>query len=255
MLDESPIMTAGDMMDEDPTTSLPTKSTADHALALVRGAISAVPVVGGVGAELFAMIVRAPYDRRAKEWMRHVGDRLRLLSERDEHRFRALFEDEEFASVLIAATQAATRSHRREKTKLLANGVEQSARKIDVSTDLQLLFVRFVDEMTLTHVALLRMLETRGIDVASVKSYLALYDMFTADTRATCTTEEFQLFCNDLGARVLARFSASLDEFPGVAESDAIVTEDSGRGTMVLVSDLGRSFLKFVGLDTRANIV
>jgi len=157
--------------------------------------------------------------------------------------------------VLIAATQAATRSHRREKTKLLANGVEQSARKIDVATDLQLLFVRFVDEMTLTHVGLLRMLETRGNDVASVKSYLALYDMFVADTEATCTTEEFQLFCNDLAARVLARFSASLDEFPGVAERNAIVTEDSGRGAMVLISELGRSFLRFVGLGSNPNTV
>jgi hypothetical protein len=167
-------MSVGDVMSENKPISLPTTTTGDYALALVRGAVSAVPLVGGVGAELFAMVVRAPYDRRAEEWMRDVGDRLRRLSERDEHRFRALFEDEEFASVLIAATQAATRSHRREKTTLLANGVEHSARKIDVATDLQLLFVRFVDEMTLTHVALLRMLEARGNDVASVRSYLEL---------------------------------------------------------------------------------
>ena len=248
-------MTVGDLMAEDETILLPTKTTSDHALALVRGAISAVPVVGGVGAELFAMVVRAPYDRRAEEWMRDVGDRLRLLSERDEHRFRALFEDEEFVSVLIAATQAATRSHRREKTELLANSVEQSARKIDVATDLQLLFVRFVDEMTLTHVRLLKMLETRGNDVASVKSYLELYELFVANTEVACTTEEFQLFCNDLAARVLARFSASLDEFPGVAESNAIVTENSGRGTMVVLSELGRSFLRFVGLGSNPNTV
>jgi len=228
--------------------STPNKTAGDHALALVRGAISSVPWVGGVGAELFALIVKAPYERRSAEWMHEVASRLGQLSERDEERFRALLDDPDFASVLIAATQAATRSHRREKTELLANAVEQSAYQAVVATDLQLLFVRFVDELTISHVRLLAFLETNRLAVAATKSYQELHAAYIGASGDSCTTEEFQLFCNDLAGRVLARFSSSLLEFPGIAESNALVTEDSGQGIKVVVSGLGRSFLGFVGI-------
>ena len=237
----------------------PARTAADHALALVRGAISAVPIAGGVGAEIFAMVVRAPYDRRSAEWMRDVGERLHALSLTDEQRFKALLDDEAFTSVLIAATQGAMRAHRREKILLLAHAVEQSARAIDISADMQLVFLRFVDELTMTHIALLRMLRARAREVAAVQTYGALHGLFLTDSGAECSPEEFQLFCNDLAARVLARFSESLDPFPGVAETNTLVTEDSGQGIMVLITDLGRGFLGFVGDDdasrnTPANI-
>ncbi|HYN81834.1 MAG TPA: hypothetical protein VES88_10065 [Gemmatimonadaceae bacterium] len=238
------------MTDNKTELSVPAKTRADYALALVRGAISSVPIAGGIGAELFSILVRTPYDRRADEWMREVSERLRKLSEQDESRFRNLLEDEDFASLIISATQIALRTNRTAKVRLLANAVDNSARGVDIPADLQLLFVRFVDELTLTHLAVLRFLLRSADKLEAVDSYEELYGLFLREITDECEREEFRLFCNDLQARMLARFSAGLDDFPGVASSNVIVTDNSGGGPKIVVTELGRRFLRFIELKS-----
>ena len=61
-----------------------------------------------------------------------------------------------------------------------------------------------------------------------------------------CTKEEFKLLCNDLGSRVLVRFSDAIDDFAGVAREELLATEASGIGPKVVVTHLGHSLLAFV---------
>lgn len=223
---------------------VPTPSEGDQVHAVVRGIIGLAPG-GSILSELFSLLFRAPLERRLQEWAAEVEARLRALYRRDST-IEAYLHSEVFLSVFVASTQAALRAHHRDKRRLLANAVCSSATSSVIAPDLQMLFVRFVDEMTTAHVLLLGVLANHEPELTSCQSYESLYELFVRTAGAGCTRDEFTLFCNDLESRVLARFSPSLEDFPGLASRTVIVTEDSGVGAKVVVTDLGRQFLTYV---------
>lgn len=224
---------------------VPAKVGADHFLALARGALSAIPIFGGVSAELFAAVVAGPYERRMREWMDSVSKSLARVAERDESRFRALFEDDEFFDILLAATKAALNTNRREKTRWLANAVHQAANGTTVAFERRLSFVRFLDELTPSHIALLSALERGQARLSEIGGYADLQAWFGEENACTCTPEEFKLLCNDLESRVLARFSDTLADLPGLAANSYLITEDP-KGEKVCVSELGLAFLQHI---------
>jgi hypothetical protein len=223
----------------------PETSSDDVVHAMIKTAL-ALPPGGAIWADLFALLIRTPFQRRLENWMSVVEMQLRHLAARDKELFKRLPGDEEFASILLSATQAAARTHQREKIELLAAAVAHSAEGTDLSIDLQMLFIRFVDDLTPSHLRLLQYLATHASEVENVGSYADLLVMFSTATKLAPTRAQFRLFCNDLGSRVLVRFSEVIDDFDGIATADAIAMESSGHGTRVLVTDLGDSFLAFV---------
>lgn len=222
----------------------PKQSVGDVVHTLVKAGSSVA--TAGVGGDLFGFLIQSPFQKRTAEWMERVEMRLTHLAARDRDIIDRLPTDEVFISVFMSATQAAIRTHQLEKLQLLASAVEHSAVGTDVSADLQILFVRFVDELTPTHFALLGVLADHSEAVAAIDTYAALRLFFLSHAMAVPTVEEFKLFCNDLGARVLVRFSDAMEDFEGIAERELLATEASGRGIKVLVTDLGRALLRFV---------
>src|ERR1041385_1961513 len=98
---------------------LPAPSEGDKIHALIRGLLGSIPGVGNLSAELFGLLVRVPVERRLQEWIEEVEDSLRSLYRRDST-IEAYLHSEVFLSVLLAATQAAVRTHRKDKRRLLA---------------------------------------------------------------------------------------------------------------------------------------
>ena len=192
------------------------------------------------------MVWAPPFERRSRAWLSRIEERLRAIESREPERFKLLSQDDTFASVLISATQAAFRARHEEKLQLLGAAVEQSASGTQISADLQVLFVRFIDELTVSHVRLLRCLAEHPEELRTASSYETLRTLFTQSTQAAPTPEEFLLMCNDLTARVLLRISSSVQEFRDVLEVDYVITEGSSDDPLVRVTDLGRTFLSFV---------
>src|SRR5687768_16805066 len=56
-----------------------THRTSDVTHAVIRGVISTIPVVGGVAAEVFGLIVTAPMEQRKNDWMEAIHERVRRL--------------------------------------------------------------------------------------------------------------------------------------------------------------------------------
>jgi hypothetical protein len=228
-----------------PDWTVPPKSSAgDVAHAVVKAGISVA--TAGVGGEVFALLIRSPLQRRMQEWADRVEVRLKHLAERDREIVARLSDNDEFVSVFVSATQAAVRTHHEEKLRMLGSAVEHAATGVHLDADLQLLFVRFVDELTPTHFALLSVLAVNPDAIAEIESYEGLRDFFIAQTLIEPSKEEFRLFCNDLGSRVLVRFSDAIEDFGGIAQSELLATEASGRGTKVMVTELGNALLRFV---------
>jgi hypothetical protein len=221
----------------------PSKSAGDILHGIVRTALS---LKAGPLGELFAFVIRTPYERRMEDWIERCEMRFRHLAARDAQIIESLPRRDDFISVFISATQAAVRTHHEMKLQMLTSVVAHSAARIDLDVDLQLMFVRFVDELTPSHFALLTLLAKHEADLAELKSYEELRSLFLDLTGTQSSPAQFKLLCNDLEGRVLARFSEAIEDFGGIAFINSITTEDSGIGARVVVTDLGRSFLRFV---------
>jgi len=137
----------------------PEKSIKDDIQALTKGAISCIPGVGGVAAELFSMVVSPALDRRRQEWMTQVAQELTNLNNKiDASSWEALQQDEQFIDILLHATQIALRTHQSEKHVALRNAVCNTALNININYVQKTMFLRFVDELTVLHMKVLDIL-------------------------------------------------------------------------------------------------
>src|SRR5438132_2950556 len=95
-----------------------TERTAGHSAAIVRAGLSVVPA-GGAIAELLAFL-QPSFGRRRDAWLQQLADGFRELKDRfDAAEFEALGHNELFVTVVFNATQAAQRTHQKEKIEAL----------------------------------------------------------------------------------------------------------------------------------------
>lgn len=133
----------------------PKHSKGDTAHALARAGISAIPIIGGPGAELFQHIVQPPLERRRIEWMGYVGEKLIELEQRGVD-IAQLSENEEFVSAVLHASQLAVRTHRQEKREALRNALFNIASGKAPEESLQQIFLEYIDAFSDLHVQILK---------------------------------------------------------------------------------------------------
>jgi hypothetical protein len=131
------------------------KSIGDAARAIAKAVISAVPVVGGPGVELFQFVVQPPLEKRRAEWMSEIGQRLQALEEKGLD-IEELRQRPEFISAVMQASQAALRTHTEEKLAALRNAVINVAVGQAPEETTTHLLLSFVDELTEMHLRVLR---------------------------------------------------------------------------------------------------
>lgn len=133
---------------------LPSQTNAELAQAIIRAGLSVVPA-GAAVAELLAFL-QPSFDRRRDAWLQRLADGFQELKGRlDAAEFEALRHNELFVTVVFSATQAATRTHQPEKLEALRAAVINSALPMAPDEHTQLMFIRFVDELTALHLRIL----------------------------------------------------------------------------------------------------
>lgn len=218
------------------------------AQAMAKSVLGAVPVVGSAFVETFSILFRSPFEQRAEQWMQQLGTRLHIIEDRIPGRVAALAEDPLFLSVVTTTTQAALRTHNGEKRKLLGNALQTSGLGTRVEPDLQMTFIRFVDELTPSHFRHLKAMALADAELQAVRSYPALRSLCMQRTSTECSPDEFMLICGELTARSLLRVCASMDSFGDVAESTYMVADGpANSGSYVRVTDIGLALLNYVG--------
>ena len=99
---------------------LPEPSTVDYFASILKLGISAVPDWGGPASELFGIITAPLLGKRRDEWFEELRLRLNDLSAKVRGlTMESLARNEEFESVILQATQAAIKTHQREKLRRL----------------------------------------------------------------------------------------------------------------------------------------
>src|SRR4051794_38840164 len=95
-------------MDE-PNENIELQPTAgDHVHLAVKAALSALPIVGGPAAELFAGIIAPPLARRRDEWLQSIATGLEALKDRvATFDAESLAHNDAFVSVALQASRTA----------------------------------------------------------------------------------------------------------------------------------------------------
>jgi hypothetical protein len=185
-------------------------------------------------------LIGPPLVRRQQRWMQSVAE---ALVKHEALLVRDLESDEAFLSAIAQAHSAATRTHNEEKHRALRNAVVNTALGLGRSPDLTPTFIRFVDELTAEHLALLSAMANQEDELRGVASYQAMLDHLAPGA----TQEEFRLLCQDLAARLLVRISDQVEDFPDVAAANLKrVYRRRDVPPRFRVTALGRSFLAFI---------
>jgi len=220
----------------------PKKSASDVVHALTKASISQIPIAGAPAAEIFALVVTPPYERRRDEWIESIGNGLKEIAEKVEgFKIEELSNNKTFITTVTHASQAAIRNHQKEKLEALRNAVLNAALPNAPEEDLQLMFLAYVDSHTTWHLAILKFLdnpkewgEKHGITYPNWGGGGANAALEHAFSDLRGKRELYDVFIRDLHSRGL------------------INTENlhvSGTGESILTSrtsTMGKQFLNFI---------
>lgn len=149
-------------MTDDPK-SLPQPQTADYVQGLVKAGLSAIPVIGSPAAELFAILLAPPLNKRRDAWLEDLYDALKKLEQRVEgFKIENLVENEAFVSATLQASQIAIRTHQAEKRQALRNALINIVFGKSLDEETQIFFLGLIDAFTVTHLEILRFFSDRS---------------------------------------------------------------------------------------------
>ena len=134
----------------------PKKSAGDAAHAVVKSVASMVPYAGGPLSVLMETVFAPPLERRREAWFQELADITTELQQKVEGlTAEKLSANELFISVAAQATQIALRNHREEKLEALRNAVFRAGLPDGPDEQVQMMYLRFIDELTPGHLAVL----------------------------------------------------------------------------------------------------
>lgn len=133
----------------------PLPKTPDFDEVKFVGAKALASLIPGLG-ELFGLL-SSPVAQRRDAWLEDLARCLHDLEEKvAKFHLDDLEHNEKFVSATLQATQAAMKTHQREKREALRNAVLNVALGHEPETDRQTLFLSLIDRFTVLHLAVLR---------------------------------------------------------------------------------------------------
>ncbi len=219
----------------------PTKGDVAHTVA--KTALSAIPVVGGPAAEIFAAIIAPPLSKRRDKWIEEIASAVKELQDQvAEVTPEKLSKNDSFITTLLYATQIASRNHQEEKLGALRNAVMNAALPNAPDEDLQQVFLNHVDSLTPWHLSILsffdnpeRWAQLNGVTYPSWTAGGASQVLEHSFPQLRGRREIYDQYVNDLAARGL---------FGGSSWLHSMMSRQgmfSSRTTA-----LGKAFLQFI---------
>jgi hypothetical protein len=137
----------------------PELTPGDIALGTGRAALAAIPFVGGSITEVLSLVLAPAVTRRRDTWLKELADGLEEAERKiDGFTVESLTQDEAFVSAVIEATRSAISTHKDEKRDALRNGLLNIALRRSTDEDQQQTFLRYIDELTVWHLRILKCL-------------------------------------------------------------------------------------------------
>lgn len=211
----------------------------------IRAAFGAIPFVGAAMGEALSWLVVAPAAKRRDAYLRMLDGRLRRLEVERGVGLQELAASSEFTTIVLQATRVAMGTAQSEKLEALRAALTNAALDLDTDLDQRLMFVRWIDELTVSHLKVLRFLNSPSRAVSEWAQALgqspppvgnALEALGYVHPEFEGNGREFAIqLARDLDAR-------GLTETGGWGGSHLLSTE----WNRVAVTDFGQDFIAFV---------
>lgn len=135
------------------------KSIVDAAHEIGKTILSVVPAAGGPLVALFETIFTAPLNKRRQAWLEELASVISDIQDKlSDITPEKLAANEMFITAALQASQIAIRNHKKEKIDALKNALFNSVQPKAPSEDIQLIFLKLIDDLTPWHLRLLSML-------------------------------------------------------------------------------------------------
>jgi hypothetical protein len=132
-------------------------SAGDYLHSIVKAGLSSVPYGGSAAAELFALVIAPPLEKRRKKWMDDVAERLKRLEVDKRVDLAELQNNDLFIDVVLKTTQFALRNSQKEKLEYLKNALLNVATGKYSDEDTVHSFLNLVDNFSAWHIRILRL--------------------------------------------------------------------------------------------------
>lgn len=198
----------------------PSKSTGREVTEkAIEAGLNLVPLAGGPLGVAFAYAVSFTYNRRMNQWLEGLAEAVdELAAEVDGLNLEDLAANDNFVDAVAAATQSAARTHQALKIAALRNAVLNSALPGAPDTDMQLIFLRWIEDYTSAHLQILTLLNDPEGWYAK-RNILTKKDVISGSRRQM--VEE------------------GIPEFAGRQEFVDVVVSDLSRAGLIKISSLG----------------
>ena len=153
--------------------------------------------------------------------------------------------NERFISFLYQATMLALQNHQQAKLEALKHALIASVGPSEVSEDLSFQFLRYIDELTPTHLTILSKLAVHAARFAEYKSLEQVYSEVQSLLGESLDRSAFRAFLHDLDSRFLLRIG-DIHDFPEYQSKQDFMALESSTIRPLEVTPLGHSFLSFV---------
>ncbi len=218
----------------------PKAQKTDIALKVGEAVVSAIPVVGGPLATL-SELFDGPVSRRRQLWLEELADVVSELQRRVDELSKPLDQNEDFITAALQATPIALRTHQKDKIEALRNAVRNAALRQAPDENLQLIFLRFVDEFTPLHLRVLAVFDSPAEWVAKTERRFQIGGGGLATLMIHCVPE-------------LTRQDELSGQIYRDLQNHGLLQQGAGLNVAMTqqgllsrrTSELGREFLKFI---------
>ncbi len=151
-----------------------------------------------------------------------------------------------FLSLVAETTAQALRTHQHEKIRALRNVLVNGVLRVDIGEDLKFTLLRTLDDLTPTHLGVLRYLASLADADSTLESYEALYQSFVWDTGQVMSRAHFKLCCDEFGMRKLVHLVGMDDQFDESAGTSPLPKPDLDVRARVVVTEVGRQLIRLL---------
>lgn len=227
------------------TIKPPKKTNLTRTNETLKGLLKAV--TPGATSLLIDLIVPSIHEKRLDNWRNSVYDALIELSEKNGFSIYELRKNPEFITILKQCLMIASRNHQEEKLHLIKNAILKSINS-SIDTDYKLIFNRLLDELTVTHIRILKKSLDNSSIIGEIKKYEDYYKMIVKDDKSLeLDRQQFLFFITELTTRNLLIISTDVEKFSIVSEDEVITTRSKKKNLPnILITDLAKEFLNYI---------
>lgn len=215
-------------------------------MTVVKIVLGFVPGVGGALAEI-AGHFNNNLARRQEFWMVQVSEAINALQKRSGLTVDELMKNEAFTSFLLQATPIALRNHQKEKITTLKNALASVGNPEFSDEDLAFQFLRYIDELTVSHLSILRIISSKVDAFKEVKSMQLAFEQLAQEKQTDISPLIARTYLRDLDARGLVNAIDLEDLSDFESKAVYIAAEQTDRHPLQL-TEIGRKFLAFIAV-------